>query len=829
MSRVARMTGGVPLEARLERISNIALGTAVATIALIIVALSFVMGMIAVIDSSRLQARALAENAAATLMFQDRGAARDLLQSAHHLPDVEVAALYDAQGTLFAQFAREGQGAPAVLAAEAVGTVDLRTMDLAVRQPVAFQRQVPGTLLLRIGLGGLYRQTAWLILGALFAVLVAMVPSRYLLRRLNSTLLHPVFDLIDVMRRVSRDADYSVRGAASDVTELNDLARGLNDMLGQIQDRDARLAIQREHLAQEVAHNAAILEAIPDLLFELDIEGRFIGYHSPRSDLLAAPPEAFLGKTVAQILPAAAAETCLTALRVAEADGVCTGKQIELPLAHGTFWFELSVSRQAATPGQPPHFIVLSRDITERRSAEERIRRLAYFDALTELPNRQSFLERVQREIARCQHHGGKLGILFMDLDGFKNINDTMGHDTGDLCLRLMADRLRDGLRSSDALFRAAAGISEIALARLGGDEFTVLLLGISEPGKVWAIANRLLELMRHPFVLGEREVQLTASIGIALHPEDGRDALELLKHADTAMYHAKAQGRDNCQFYGAALTEQAVRRMNRGNSLRHALDRGEFRLLYQPQFDLEQGRVVSVEALIRWEHPEEGTVAPLDFIPLAEENGLIVPIGEWVLRTACNEGAGWQRAGLPLRIAVNLSPMQFRSPNLLPAVRDALAQSGLPADMLELEITEGAVMQDDGQTLATLLALRDAGVRMALDDFGTGYSSMNYLKRMPLNNLKVDRSFVGGLPNNAEDKAIVRAILSMAKSLGFRVTAEGVETAEQARALTQMSCDALQGYFFSRPVPAIDIPALLKREWPVKGRAAAHAGRATG
>ncbi len=294
------------------------------------------------------------------------------------------------------------------------------------------------------------------------------------------------------------------------------------------------------------------------------------------------------------------------------------------------------------------------------------------------------------------------------------------------------------------------------------------------------------------------------------------------------AMYHAKDQGRDNCQFHNIALTDQAIRRMNLGNNLRHALERNEFRLLYQPQFDAKQGCITSVEALIRWEHPDEGTISPLDFIALAEQNGLIVPIGEWVLRTACAEGALWRQAGLPLRIAVNLSPLQFKNPHLVQVVRNVLAQSGLPASLLELEITEGAVMQDDGQTLATLLALRDAGVRMALDDFGTGYSSMNYLKRMPLNCLKVDRSFVSGLPENTEDHAIVRAILSMAKSLGFSVTAEGVETLEQSRVLTDMACDTLQGYYFSKPVPAADISALLGRKWPMIFRAQSLVGAAS-
>jgi EAL domain-containing protein (putative c-di-GMP-specific phosphodiesterase class I) len=281
-------------------------------------------------------------------------------------------------------------------------------------------------------------------------------------------------------------------------------------------------------------------------------------------------------------------------------------------------------------------------------------------------------------------------------------------------------------------------------------------------------------------------------------------------------MYHAKDNGRDNCQFYSASLTQRAQHRLNLETNLRHALSRNEFSLVYQPQFDLVLGRIQSVEALIRWNHPEQGVISPLDFIPLAEENGLIVPIGEWVLRTACTDAARWQHEGHGLRVAVNLSPMQFKDPELVKTVLDILGQTGLAPDLLELEITEGAVMEDSGATLATLEALSLHRVQIALDDFGTGYSSMSYLKRMPLNNLKVDQSFVKDLPHDRDNHAIVRAILSMAQNLGFSVTAEGVETLEQVEALRQMACDTLQGYYFSRPVPAAEIPALLSRDWLV-------------
>ncbi|MFN3544706.1 MAG: EAL domain-containing protein [Thiobacillus sp.] len=683
--------------------------------------------------------------------------------------------------------------------------------------------------------------------------------------------------------------------------------------------------------------NAAVLNAIPDLLFELDGDGRYLAYHSPRTDLLAAPPEQFLGRTVGEILPADAAAICLEALREAEVAGISTGREIRLDLASGSAWFELSITRMSAGGDQRPRFVVLSRDITERKRAEAALReserrmhqaqavahlgswhldslqdrlewspetyrifglpqgeplsyerflacvhpedrdavdqawraalagapyqiehrivvdgkvrwvaeqaelqfdaagrvvagvgsvqditerkeieqkthRLAYFDGLTGLPNRQFFLERLAREVNDAAKQNKRLAILFMDLDGFKDVNDTMGHNSGDLVLQWASDRLRRCVRPSDMISRVDSTRGEVEFARLGGDEFTAIIPDITHAEDALRVAHRIREQMRRPFVLDGREFLLTASIGIAVYPDDGEDAASLLKHADTAMYHAKDKGRDNCQFYSASLTERAQKRLTLESNLRHALQEEQFSLVYQPQFDVVSGQVHSVEALIRWNHPKDGTISPMDFIPLAEENGLIIPIGEWVLRRACSDAARWMREGRALAVAVNLSPMQFKDPNLVSTVFAILAETGLDPSLLELEVTESAVMEDSDTTLATLEALNLRGVQIALDDFGTGYSSMSYLKRMPLNNLKVDQSFVRGLPDDRDNHAIVRAILSLAKNLGFSVTAEGVETPEQVAALRGMNCDALQGYYFSRPVPAQAIPELVAR-----------------
>ena len=566
-------------------------------------------------------------------------------------------------------------------------------------------------------------------------------------------------------------------------------------------------------LAAEQARMSAVLNAIPDLLFELDVDGRYLDYRAPRQGFAHTDPRAFVGHTVHELLPRKAAQICVDAMRLALLHGATSGQQFELPLPRGPRWFELSVSRKEVPAGEKARFIVLARDITERKEAEHRIARLAYFDSLTGLPNRQSFLDRVDREVRRAAPHKRRLAVLFMDLDGFKNINDTLGHASGDLVLQWTAQRLRDGLRPADLLSRNDD--DSYGLARLGGDEFTALILDIERPEDALAVAERIGLLMRQPFVLEGREVVVTASVGIALYPEDGLDSALLLKHADTAMYHAKNLGRDNAQLYNAALTEEIVQRLELDTSLRAALVRDEFHLVYQPQVDLATGRIHAVEALIRWTHPQRGLVSPLEFISMAEENGLIERIGLWVLRTACAQAAAWNAQGLRLGIAVNLSPAQFADSDLPEKVMLTLAQTGLDPSLLELEVTEGSLMVNSVATRAALQTLRDHGVHIALDDFGTGFSSLSYLTRMPIGNIKIDKCFVNGLLGGGESTAIISAVLAMAHSLGMRVTAEGVETAEQAVALQAMGCDSLQGFHFSRPVMASAIPALVLRQWP--------------
>jgi diguanylate cyclase (GGDEF)-like protein/PAS domain S-box-containing protein len=573
------------------------------------------------------------------------------------------------------------------------------------------------------------------------------------------------------------------------------------------------------------SRNRALLEAIPDLLFEVDADGRYLDYHAPRNDPLALARDRIVGRTVHEVLPEHAAKVCMAALATAAERGSSTGKTFKLELAHGEFWFELSVARKSDS-GASPRFMVLSRNITERMAAEYRIRKMAFFDGLTGLPNRDYFMRRLDRHIRRARESDSKFAILFMDLDGFKNINDTLGHSFGDRLLRATARRLHHAMRPDDIVRRTPYKTDELELARLGGDEFISVVLRMTQREDALVVATRILTVMRQPFLLDERQVTLTTSIGIAVYPDDGADPATLLKHGDTAMYHAKDSGRDNCQFYSTTLTREAVRNLELDESLRVAEERNELALCFQPQLDVASEAVHSIEALVRWKHPAHGEVLPQDFIPLAERNGMILPIGRWIVRTACLHAAHWRRIGRPTRIAVNISALQWRDPRFVDMVFEALDDAQLPAELLELEMTETAVMENTSATLAKLRMLRGQGVRIALDDFGTGYSSLSYLSRIPLTSLKIDRGFVAGLPAASHNRAIVRAILAMARSLNLSVTAEGVETQEQANILHAMGCDVLQGFLFTQPVPAADVPALLDRRWaPLLGTPRAEGG----
>ncbi len=547
---------------------------------------------------------------------------------------------------------------------------------------------------------------------------------------------------------------------------------------------------------------ATVFESSHEGIMVTDPGGRILAVNQAFTRVTGYEEEEAVGRTPAMLRSGRHAPDFYAAIWRALADAGHWQGEIWNRRKSGEIYPELlSISAVRDSQGGVSHYVGIFADIGKIKESEARLDHLAHYDPLTDLPNRLLLRSRLKHAIEQAQRQQSRLAVLFLDLDRFKNVNDSLGHQTGDELLRAVAERLAQRLRAEDTL------------ARLGGDEFVVLLEHLREPSDAAMVARSLLDALAEPFALPQgHEVYIGASIGISLYPDDGLCDSELIMHSDVAMYQAKEQGRNTFGFYTKSLTDNANQRLEMETSLRRALERGEFELHYQPQLGLPGGQVIGAEALIRWRHPLRGLIPPNQFIPLAEETGLIVPLGEWVLRQACMQWTRWRQAGLPaITLAVNISPRQFRQQDLAEVVRRILAETGTPAAALELELTEGALMHQGEAAEATLRKLKQLGFALAIDDFGTGYSSLAYLKRFPLDRLKIDQSFVRDISADNGDGELVSTIIAMARKLRLSVLAEGVETPAQHAYLLEQGCDACQGYLYSRPVPAEDFEALLR------------------
>lgn len=455
-------------------------------------------------------------------------------------------------------------------------------------------------------------------------------------------------------------------------------------------------------------------------------------------------------------------------------------------------WLSLSAAR--GSDGSVAHYIGIFSDITQRKEVEERVQRLAHFDALTGIPNRSLLIDRVGQLLASAQRNKHKVALLFIDLDRFKNINDSMGHEAGDDLLRIIAERLRCLIRTVDTV------------ARMGGDEFVIALSQVDDERAVACIVEAVLATIGMPMTICNQEVTVSASIGACIFPDDAKDVSEMIRNADAAMYRAKDAGRNTYQFYTRDMNERALERLETETALRHALRKDEFELYYQPQVSTETGELVGVEALIRWHRPGKGLLSPGQFIPIAEERGLIAAIGNWTLDKAVRQAAAWDAAGLrPVSIAINLSANEFHQPGFVGQIQKTISHYGVKPNRIELEITEGIILRDADATIDILRRLHEFGVQLSIDDFGTGYSSLNYLRRFPIDKIKIDQSFVREMLDDQSAAGIVSSIIGLAKGLRLEVIAEGVETAEQLRFLCAAHCDVAQGYLFSRPLTAAE------------------------
>jgi len=474
--------------------------------------------------------------------------------------------------------------------------------------------------------------------------------------------------------------------------------------------------------------------------------------------------------------------------------------------------YPVELSLQLSREHENNLLVGIAQDITERHQAESRMRQLAYYDTLTGLPNRQLFSEQLENILLKAKSISRKTAVLYVDIDNFKRINDSLGHSIGDKLLQEMAIRLNKCVTENAAIARHINPCTEIAASRLSGDEFALVLDVIDDTGIGGDVAKYLLNALSRPMLLQGHELVITPSIGIAIAPLDSDNVESLLKHADTAMHHAKKAGKNTFQYYSSTMNAMGRERLELEADLRKALEREELSVYFQPQVDIQTGKIVSAETLVRWNHPKHGLVSPVNFIPLAEEMGLIIEIGNWVLTQACSKLKAWQAKGLSLgKVAVNLSSLQFKQSDLLTQTRKVLEETGLDAKYLELELTESIIMNDADATVQVLHALKEMGIRLSIDDFGTGYSSLNYLTKFPLNELKIDKSFIIDVDSDIHNASIVTAIVAMAKSLGLDIVAEGVETQEQLRFVHKQGVRIVQGYYFSRPVPAREFEKLLE------------------
>ncbi len=594
------------------------------------------------------------------------------------------------------------------------------------------------------------------------------------------------------------------------------LKEGAEDYLikGQIETRGLlraiRYAIERkgmeEALFVEKERAQVTLNSIGDAVISTDIAGSITFLNLTAQNMTGWPIAEAIGQpmsVVFRILDATSRKTIRDPMELA----VGRDRTFHLPpncllvRRDGTeVPIEDSVAPIHDRNGQATGAVLVFRDVSAARAMSLQMTHSAQHDFLTGLPNRMLLNDRISQAIALAPRHTNQVAVLFLDLDGFKHINDSLGHPIGDLLLQSVARRLVLCVRGSDTV------------SRQGGDEFVVLLSEAEQWEDAAIVATRMLHAVAETHSIDQRDLHITTSIGVSVYPDDGRDAETLIKNADTAMYQAKENGRQSFQFFKPAMNVRAVERQSIEESLRRALERDEFVIHYQPKIDLRTGTITGAEALIRWTHPERGLVSPAQFIPIAEDSGLILPIGRWVLRGACLQARGWVEAGLPaMTMAVNVSSMEVRAKDFTQGVFEILEDTGLDPQVLELELTESVLMRHADSAASILQALRERGVHVAVDDFGTGYSSLSYLRRFPIDALKIDQSFVSQISADGGDTSIVTAVISMAHSLKLRVIAEGVETLEQLTFLQGLACDEAQGYFFSRPVPAAQFARLLQ------------------
>jgi diguanylate cyclase (GGDEF)-like protein/PAS domain S-box-containing protein len=792
------------------------------------VAVSMPMGIFDYLGLRRAMARdlatladVLARNSTAALTSRNADAARDVLQALRAEPSVTAACIYTEDGEPFARYVRQGNVSDFAppLAQDPLTRFEGR--HLIQFRRIVLDGEIVGTIYVESDLLRLEARLREYALAFLATLLLALFLALVIASRLQRPISGPLVELVRTAEAVSLAPDYSIRANLPNRDEFGLLVSAFNGMLDQIEQRDEQLQQHREQREEEVASRTAeLLTANTQLrrteetyrsifedavvgIFQITPEGRPLNINRALAQMHGFDSP---GQFLAEVSNVAAElfvepRQMLELSRALDEHGVVRGVEVQVYRRDKTKKWVLATMRAVRdAAGNILFHEGTVEDITDRKRAEERVEFLAYYDALTGLPNRRLLQDRLAKALAAARRRSDKVALLFLDLDGFKNINDSLGHSFGDLLLQDVAERLRKWVRAQDTV------------ARIGGDEFLIALTGAKDvPGAAIA-AERIMDIMTAKFVIQGRSFTVNCSIGISIFPEHGADGETLIKNADAAMYAAKESGRNTFRFFSEDMNAQVVERLTLEHGLRTALDKQELFLVYQSQVELATGRIVGFEALLRWQHPELGLVSPDRFIRVAENSGLIIPIGEWVLRTACSTARQWQEQGFPpVPMAVNVSAVQFRQESFRELISRVLQETGLQPQYLELELIESLLLSNADVTLSVLRGLKTMGVKFTIDDFGTGYSSLSYLRQFPVSKLKIDRSFIQDVAVNSDDAAITTAIISMAKGLNLRVIAEGVENETQMSFLRTHHCDEVQGYYFSKPITADQVAEQLR------------------
>ena len=767
----------------------------------------------------------LAENAQAAMIFDDQVEAQRLLKSLQVHSEIDSAWLLDAKGRELAEWNRQGiaKQVPAnyqVNTSQVSSEVWSRNADLY--RTVRRGQEKIGYILLHADFTDSWNNHVANFETGLVVAALSLLVIYVLANRLQEVISQPIRNVADTARTIANDKTYELRVPQHTNDEIGELIMAFNHMLSEIQERDESLIRHQDRLEKEVEKRTAELARTHDELalaakisrlgyWEYDIarnefafNDQYYSLHLTTAAKVGGYRMSYEDFTERFVHPEDAyriSDHIQLELDSSEADFVVE-TEVRILCDDGSVrWMRIRFKTVSDDQGRKYKLTGVSQDITEKKRSEETIWQQANFDPLTGLPNRRMFQDRLEQEIKKSNRDGSQLALMFIDLDKFKEVNDTLGHDKGDILLAEAAQRISGCVRESDTV------------ARMGGDEFTVILPDQEELSSTERIAQNIIDVLVAPFTLGDETAYVSASIGIAFYPNDAANLDMLMSNADQAMYASKSAGRNRFSYFTRSLQEAALNRMHLINDLRGALPNNQFRLYYQPVVELANGNIHKAEALIRWQHPERGLISPAEFVVLAEESGMIVEIGDWVFREAALQVKRLRTSHHPdFQISVNKSPVQFRNDELyfkkwLPH----LQQMGLPGQCIAIEITEGLLLDATDNVQAKLLGMRDAGIQVALDDFGTGYSSLSYLKKFDIDYIKIDRSFVRNLSPASDDMALCEAIIVMAHKLGLKVIAEGIETAAQSSLLTAAGCDYGQGHFFSHPLPAHDFETLLK------------------